>query len=284
MSYLQTVVFHRPKVGSTEAEWEDGAGYDPGSIDRPARLVAIDGATQAYDSIRWVGQLVESFLGADGAGGRPALTPAGMDAWFERMQQRWLEQSPTRFASIYEERKFHTDGSFATLLGAEVEGLDTGQPRLSAAGIGDVVLFHVRERRLVAEFPDMAAEDFGNDPEGVFTLPSQLERMRQHLSFFTTTLRVGDLLFLATDAVAAWMVRSASTDGSRLWATLGELSHPDQFDALAREHLGSGRMKNDDLTLMRVEVTAQPPQRLLVYDGAEAAAGHAATSRAGVRR
>jgi hypothetical protein len=43
-------------------------------------------------------------------------------------------------------------------------------------------------------------------------------------------------------------------------------------------------MKNDDLTLMRVEVTAQPPQRLLVYDGAEAAGGHAATSRAGARR
>ena len=60
-------------------EWEDGAGYDAGdpAAGRDARCIVVDGATEAYDSIRWVGQLVESFVGVDPAGGTPALSPDG---------------------------------------------------------------------------------------------------------------------------------------------------------------------------------------------------------------
>ena len=114
--------------------------------------------------------------------------------------------------------------------------------------------------------------------------PRNGARMRERLKTFSTTLKVGDRLFLATDAVAAWMVRSASTDGSRLWAGLDELHHPDQFDALAQEHLASGRLKNDDLTLMRVEVTGQPAQQLLVCAPEVNGVAATAAGKSGARR
>jgi hypothetical protein len=260
------VAFHRPKVGSSAAEWEDCAGYDPGDPagGRNARFLVVDGATLAYDAIRWAGQLVESFLGEDPVGGWPALTEQGMDEWFGLMQQRWLDRAPMTFASFFEERKFRQDGSFATLLACEISELGGPRPRLTAVALGDAVLFHVRDGRLITQFPELAAGDFGLDPDGVFTQPSQRARMRAQLRRIEQDLEVGDRLFLATDAVALWIVRSMISDGQALWSTLDEIVHPQQFDRLAAEQLDSGRMKNDDLTLLRVQITERSSDLLLV--------------------
>ena len=134
MPYLEAVAFHEPKLGSTETEWEDGAGHDPGdpAAGRSPRCIVVDGATDAYDSIPWVGQLVDSFLGIEPAGGSPALTGAAMDEWFGLMQDRWVRTAPARFANIFEERKFREDGSFATLLGCEIRGRDGPRPAWAA--------------------------------------------------------------------------------------------------------------------------------------------------------
>lgn len=259
------VVFHRPKAGSTALEWEDGAGFDPGDArcGRNPRFIVVDGATEAYDSIRWVGQLVESFLGLEPEG-RPDLDGPGMDAWFGHLQQQWLDLAPATFISIFEERKFQEQGSFATLLGCELGGLDTDHPRWWAVALGDAVFFHVREGRLVEEFPPMAQGDFGIDPDGVFTQPSQRARMRAGLRFATGQLAGGDRLLLCTDALAAWAVQAATGPGPDPWTTLSAIDHPRAFRALVDEQLGAQRLKNDDVTLLRVSVSESPANLLLV--------------------
>jgi len=260
------VVFHEPKHGSSEQEWEDGAGHDPGDPrrGRAARCVVVDGATEAYDAIRWVGQLVESFLGFDPAGGRPSLTPAAMDAWFGVMQERWVQNAPATFATIYEERKFHDEGSFATLLGCEITGLDGHRPRWEAVALGDCVLFHVRGTRVVQQFPDLAPTDFGTSPDGVFTQPAARDSMRARLDRAEGVLEIGDRLFLASDALAQWMAASSGNGSDRLWRQLGVLDHPGPFRKLVARERGRGVLKNDDVTLLRVEITASDPSRLVV--------------------
>ena len=187
---VEIVAFSVVKSGSADSEWEDGAGYDPGDprSGRPARLVVVDGATEAYDAIRWVALLVNSFLAPDGRA--PTLDPTGLDAWFGMVQQRWAD-SPREFASVFEEHKFHESGSFATFLGCEVRGLGGPTPRWAAAAIGDTVLFQVRDGRVVARFPDLAAEDFGVTPPGISTQPTQRPRMRAALGTRDGTLQVG---------------------------------------------------------------------------------------------
>jgi hypothetical protein len=265
MAHVQAVVFHQPKAGSTEAEWEDGAGHDPGdpARGRSARCVVLDGATEGYDSIRWVGLLAESFLGLDPAAAAPALTAPAMDEWFGRMQCRWVQTAPTHFGSIFEERKFRQDGSFATLLGCEIAGLAGPAPCWSAVALGDTVLFHVRGTRLVTQFPPLAAQDFGINPDGVYTAPSARERMRTRLALSGGPLAVGDRLFLATDALAEWMVRSADGAGQP-WRELNRLEHPARFRDLVTGRRRAGQLKNDDVTLMRVELTASEPEMLVV--------------------
>jgi hypothetical protein len=257
-----TVVFQRAKDGSSPREWEDGAGFDPGdpAAARRPRALLLDGATDAFDAIRWVGLLVDSFLGSGDV--RPTLDRAGIVAWFAQAQREWVDRAPAGFASVFEERKFAEQGSFATLLGCDLD-LDGATPTWSAVALGDAVLFHLRDGRLIDTFPPMAAGDFGIDPAGISTQPSQLERMSDGLLFGRGAVSAGDRLLLCTDALAAWALESAAA-GTPQWSRLAAISHPVVFDDLVRRELAGRRLKNDDVTLMRIELSASDANVLVV--------------------
>ncbi len=157
---IQTVTFSEPKEGNAPDERQDGAcgGVvgDGTATPHRARFVVLDGATGAYDAVRWVDQLVSSFApqaGGDPKSEGPRLEPAAMRAWFAEMQDQWAADVRD-FDSIIEERKFAEVGSFATLLGFEIHGLDGPEPYWQAVALGDTVLFHVRMGRMIATFAD----------------------------------------------------------------------------------------------------------------------------------
>jgi hypothetical protein len=270
---IQMVTFSAAKDGNAPGEWQDGAcgGVIPDGTGTPhrARFVVLDGATTAYDPVRWVDQLVRSFApqanGSQGSQG-PRLEPAAMRAWFAEMQDRWAKDVRD-FDSIIEERKFAEVGSFATLLGFEIYGLDGPEPYWRAVALGDTVLFHVRAGRLIATFPPLGPEDFGTLPDGVHTSPASLDKMTERLLIGSGVLEAGDFLFAATDAMAQWILRTIERGEAKVWDTLTTLAHPDVFAQLVadqrREQDGSRRLKNDDVTLMRLRMLDSQPAYLL---------------------
>lgn len=263
---LQTrmVTFWAEKDGSTPQEWEDGAMGDVGDVryGRNPRFVVADGATEAYDSIRWVEQLVSSFASPDGTA--PELDPPSIQRWFETVQRAWVEAAPPQFANIFEEHKF-AEGSFATFLGCELRGIDGPAPSWKAVALGDTVLFHVRRRCLLLHFPPLAHGDFGLNPDGVHTGPAALPTMMHRISFTEHELQAGDQLFLATDALADWMLHTREhQDEERLWSFLSRIVHPDTFRRFIADSRATGVMKNDDVTLMRVLLTESDPDRLVM--------------------
>jgi hypothetical protein len=267
---IQVVTFSEPKAGNLPVEWQDGAGGGVvGDGTGTARFIVLDGATQAYDPLRWVDQLVTSFVspgGDDPGAGGPRLEPSAMRAWFAAMQDQWIADVRA-FDSIIEERKFTEVGSFATLLGFELSGLDGPEPFWRAVALGDTVLFHVRAGRLITTFPPMGPEDFGTLPDGVHTLRSSLDRMTSRLLVGGGILAADDFLFVATDAMAHWILRAVGREEKRVWDTLGGLAHPDVFARFVedqrREQDSAKRMKNDDVTLMRLRMLAGQPAFLL---------------------
>ena len=264
---VRAVYFWLEKDGSTADEWEDGFDGTEGDPATNPRFAVADGATEAYDSLRWVAQVVESFVGrtATGAFDAPSIRPDTMRQWFEAMQQRWVDKGPVEFANLFEERKFHEDGSFATLLGCELTGLDGPAPRWDAVALGDTVLFHVRDCRLYKHFPDLSVEDFGLSPDGVHTKPEALDQMMEQLTFDSGDIRVGDRLYLATDAFAHWMLGRVRRDERELWTTLGRLDHDQEFARLVTQHRAAGEMHNDDVTLARLQVVGPgDPEHLVV--------------------
>jgi hypothetical protein len=265
---IQVVTFSEVKDGNAPEEWQDGASGGVASDGTgAARFIVLDGATGAYDAVRWVDQLVTSFVpppGADHAG--PRLEPAAMRAWFERMQDEWAAHVPA-FDSIIEERKFSEVGSFATFLGFEITALDGPEPFWRAVALGDTVLFQVRAGRLIATFPPLRAGEFTSNPAGLHTKRSSLEEMAARLLTGSGVLAAGDFLFAATDAMADWILGAAGRDEAKLWDTLAGLAHPDVFARLVedqrKEQDGAKRMKNDDVTLMRLRMLADQPSFVL---------------------
>jgi hypothetical protein len=80
-------------------------------------------------------------------------------------------------------------------------------------------------------------------------------------------LAAGDLLFAATDAMAQWILRVIRFGEEKVWQALGGLVHPAVFARFVadqrREADGARRMKNDDVTLMRLRMLARQPSVLL---------------------
>lgn len=273
---IQVVTFSEPKEGNAPGDWQDGAAGgvvgDETATPRRARFVVLDGATGAYDPVRWVDQLLRSF--APQAGGDPVnprsegprFETAAMRTWFAEMQDRWAADVRA-FDSIIEERKFAEVGSFATLLGFEIYSLDGPEPYWRAVALGDTVLFHVRAGRLITAFPPMGPDDFGTLPDGVHTSRASLDRMTERLLTGGGVLEAGDFLFAATDAMAQWILRAVERDEAKVWDALTTLAHPDVFARLVadqrRELNSAKRMKNDDVTLMRLRMLAGQPAFLL---------------------
>jgi hypothetical protein len=266
MLHTRAVVFALEKAGSTEGEWEDGAATDSGDLrrGRNPRFALADGATEAYDSIRWVAQLLDSFMGSADAAG-PALDKESMLRWFEASQHTWTS-APPRFANFFEERKF-AEGSFATLLGCEIRRVGPDRLAWDAVALGDTVLFHVRNRQLIEHFPRIGVDDFGLNPAGVHTHADALAGMMAELQITTGVhhLQPGDQMFFATDALAAWIISALRRDGQeRVWRFFAGISHPNAFARFVADRRTEHSLKNDDVTLIRVDVADTAPSHVLV--------------------
>jgi hypothetical protein len=262
MILARSTCFTLEKLGSAEREWEDAAAYrdsDPAGGPAP-RCIVVDGATEAYDALRWVEHLVGSFVDGNG----PDLTPDGLRGWFEQVQRQWVAEAPQRFTTVIEEHKFRVEGSFATFLGCRLADLDGPDARWEAAALGDTVLFHVRSGRLVTHFPPIGVDDFGLSPDGIGTHPEALGPMVRGLVFARGRVCDGDLLFVATDALAQWLLVEAGRDEATLWAVLAGLDHDRTFAALVADQRAAGRLHNDDVTLLRVQLDAAEPRALAV--------------------
>ncbi|MCK9896598.1 hypothetical protein [Frankia sp. AgB32] len=262
MILARSTCFALEKQGSAALEWEDAAAYDDGdpAAGTVPRYVVVDGATEAYDAIRWVEHLVGSFVARPG----PVLTPDGLGAWFEQVQRLWVAEAPTRFATVIEEHKFRAEGSFATFLGCRLADLDGPRARWEAAALGDTVLFHIRAGRLLTHFPPIGVDEFGLSPDGISTHPRALGPMVRGLGLAAGEVRAGDVLFIATDALAAWLLAQAAHDEAALWPVLVELAHDATFAALVADQRATGRLHNDDVTLLRVRLVTDEPADLVV--------------------
>lgn len=266
--HVQLNVYSAPKEGYRPGEWEDGgaggAGGGRGADPAICRFAVADGATETYDSMSWVRQLIGSFLTwKQPSGARwPKLERESMTSWFTAMQEQWMDTAPAG-TDFIEQAKIR-QGTLATFVGCQVIGLDTRAPAWRAVALGDSVLFHVRDGQLLDQFPRLRSTDFASAPEGISTLPQQLGRMSEHLQFREGRLAAGDLIFAATDAFAQWMTARAEEGDPGLWELLGGLVHDSAFERLIAGERRSRAMKDDDVTLLRIRLLTQPATKVMV--------------------
>jgi hypothetical protein len=249
-AYLKA--FWLPKEGSTEEEYEDA--FFPRhaqslSGDR-LRFAVADGATEASFSRLWARMLVRAFVR------RTLDLPPELDQ-LSRLREQWMEAVHGKTLPWYAEQKA-ASGAFSALVAIEFteEGSGSEQRRdWRAVAAGDSCLFHLTGNKIGRGFPVGESAAFSNSPDLLGTIATpQVDDARLLLETSGNWAR-RDQFLLMTDALACWFLKS-SEEGGKPWLTLSEAEAGGEWGF--REFIAKlrvdGVIKNDDVTLMRIEL------------------------------
>jgi hypothetical protein len=220
------------KAGNGRAEYEDAFAGDA----QTGRFAVADGASESAFAATWAELLVEHFVRQRGA----------WSAWLPSARRRWQEQCERPDVPWYLEEKI-AEGAFATFLGVSFRGRD----RWQAAAVGDCCLFQVRGDELRRAFPVRRSQDFGNRPDLLCSRSrpggGKTKRFRLRADWSD-----GDVLLLATDALAQWFLRNVE-EGGKPWNELLGLETQEQFANRIQEMRETKQARNDDATLLVIK-------------------------------
>jgi hypothetical protein len=240
------------KAGGTWPEYEDAVWPDRGLDGRPCssfRCAVADGATETSYSRLWAHQLV----GAYSAGALDGQSLAQLPT----LQAKWQAQVGKRVArsTNWWTGQKAAAGAFAAFVGVEFtngSAPDRGQWRASA--LGDCCLFHVRDDALLRSFPIDRADGFNDRPLLLPSIPAQNAELLEHLMHASDEWQANDSFYLLSDAIAHWFLVQAEA-GERPWADLRDLgTTPTTFASWIGQLRTSGALKNDDVTVLRVDL------------------------------
>jgi hypothetical protein len=251
-----TTSFWLPRAGNDAAEYEDA--YQPRSDGRHSarrlRFAMADGASESMLSGRWADVLTRTWC--KGARSRTAdVLAEAVGSWDGHLAEYLADrQSQDRPIQWFEEPGL-AQGAFATFLGVHFATRRTNTGVWSAAALGDTCLFHVRADELLTAFPVKASADFGSSPNLVPSKADDVERIAAHVEEREGEWQSGDLFVLATDALSAWFLTEVEA-GRQPWEQLLGFTARGQaaFAEWANGLRAQGRLRNDDVTVTRIEV------------------------------
>ncbi len=253
--------FCAPKEGNSEAEYEDAfwprrESDEAIEADR-FRFAVADGASEGMLSRYWA-QILARVYGKYGA------TLEDQDRFLNRAHREWRlaktsylrgRERANRPLQWYEEPGF-AQGAFATILGLTLDRASGGQNAATwqAFAVGDTCLFQVRDEILLCHFPVEDSHCFNDRPVLVAAESDHNQRFSEVLQIIAGTCRVDDSLYLMTDALATWFLRAHEASDAP-WQVLRDLETATQFRDWLSGLRDRGEIKNDDVTLVRVDIT-----------------------------
>jgi hypothetical protein len=251
-----TTSFWLARGGNDAAEYEDAfqPRKDGRHSARRLRFAMADGASESILSGRWADVLTKTWCKGQRTHTAEILADA-MTHW-DGVLAAYLEDrnSHDRPIQWFEEPGL-AKGSFATLLGVQFTTRRTNSGGWTAASLGDTCLFQVRGDDLVTSFPVKASAEFGSSPKLVPSKADDVDAVAAHVEERDGEWRSGDLFVLATDALSAWFLAEVE-QGAKPWEQLLGFTARGQaaFAEWANGLRAQGRLRNDDVTVVRIEV------------------------------
>ena len=245
-----------PKWGNDPEEYEDAfrVAY-PKRIGASgcgvARIAVSDGASESAFAREWANALTDAFVA------RPlalcGLTEDALDVWLRPAQEAWRSEIPWDRLPWHGEAKARA-GAFATFLGLTIGAAPDSSGRLSwqSLAVGDSCLFVIRDDRLWLSFPLEDASQFNDNPALICSNPDNAGDLWDGVRLQSGECATGDLFILASDALACWFLLETAV-GEKPWTSLAALDSSG-WDAWVGERRRGGRMRNDDMTLVMIEV------------------------------
>jgi hypothetical protein len=246
-----------PKDVEFPGEYEDASARS----EKHGRAIVADGVSSAIFSRAWARLLTRSAVVEP-----PDLTSEdAIQAWLTPLQQEW--RKGINFAGLpwHQKPKATSIGAQTTLLALTVEPLTDNSEspdeyRLRAAGIGDCVLFLVRDGRKVFSFPLTSAAEFAEPPQ-IFSSIAKGVTYADKFRRLDDRCRPGDLLAVCSDAVGLWAMEEyeagREVDWMRYWENDEAWQEDIQALRVKRTAEYGHRMRVDDCTLLLLQVIAE---------------------------
>jgi hypothetical protein len=256
---LRWQAFHTHKRGNAADEYEDAFAGNP----TKGRFAVADGASESSFVATWAKLLAEGFVAA---GRRPWRE---LD-WLGPARQRWAADVDPRPLPWYAEEK-REQGAYATFLGIAFSKTRRGasgraRPRGAwqreggiwcALAVGDSCLCRLRAGKLRQSFPLKQSSDFGNHPALLGSRGWPADTPPQGIRRARGKWRSGDRFLLLTDALAEWMLRRTEQNqqpADDIDPLLGQFGAQDVFAAWVAERRDRQGLRNDDVTLLVVDL------------------------------
>lgn len=258
----QIDTFWLPKAGSSDDEYEDAAANSVSDMlttdfnqDVDEVLIAVaDGATESLLSGPWARALAKRVVAEPLRHRRWAdAIQLAIQDWPGQLDEYRRERSDRDKPIAWYEEPGLTRGADATLVALRIRKPMSGRPGYWwSVAVGDATLFHVRGDRCLRAFPLRRSTAFDTSPDLIRSLDTA-GAYRRHFKKTQGEWLSADMFFLCTDALAAWFLQSCE-HGEQPWDIWGDFGTQDcqAFESWVVEERGSGRLKNDDVTLVRV--------------------------------
>jgi hypothetical protein len=237
--------FSCQKAGNARTEYEDAWAIRGSDSPTRCRVAVADGATESSFSALWAALLVESFVRGRASG--PDFFD-GLDA-IRRLWKQKIRGRPLPWYAAEKARR----GAYAAFVGASLNAVNRGW---RAVAIGDCCLLHVtgtaEQMQLAHSFPLSHSEEFGSSPFLVGSVKKADDDPFPHVRVSEGVLGSNDILFFASDALSAWLLRRAEK-GEPVWQAIGPtgIRTQEDFEALVAQAREEGT-RNDDMTLVRL--------------------------------
>ena len=232
---LTALIRSVPKHGREDQANEDYALADPSC----GRAAIADGASTSARPELWARLLVESFV----LERSDPLAPESLAA----LRRRWKDQADGPDLAWYAKAKL-VEGAHATFVGLEI---DVASSSYRARIVGDSCLLHLRQRELLSAVPIDDPAMFGRFPD----LVSSRQDIPPVAGHYEGEFQPGDLLVLATDAIAKYLLRYRQGP-SRVRSVARLIHRPAYFREVVTQLRRDGLLDNDDTTLCAVQTGA----------------------------
>ena len=230
-----------PKLGHEPSECEDAIAVD----EQNCRFAVADGATEAFDARNWAQRLAQQWVQ-----NQSALMAEEFREWVAAEGRELRESWNGLSLSWYSEEKART-GSFAALVGVELD-LKTDVPAWKAIALGDACLLHCRRGKLLKSLPLCRSESFNSNPVLVASDSSLHEACMKSVVIDSGSCESGDVLLLLSDGVASWVLERFEKD--EIESDFFETKQDDELQRFFDDERLAGRMRNDDIAVVRIEI------------------------------
>jgi hypothetical protein len=257
---IETIRAYALTINKTDAtpETNEDAFFIDKSIEEDLSInktfAISDGATSSPDAKTWANMLVAASSKHESNKDKFSQVVQDLQSsWDKDWQEKKIKQINSS-PSWWTEAALNKPNA-ATYCSVTFEGQKTrinGDISWQSIAVGDSCLFQIRNGKLVMSFPLSSEAEFSDRPRLVRSTGGSINP--ENILYKNGVANANDVFLLATDAVAEWIfkyeIQPDKTFSSIFYNQITEAS----FDDFIKSERQSGRMKDDDSTIVSIRV------------------------------